>query len=446
MKQFNLKVVNQYFWLGTIGIFLSLSFCYYNIYFFTFFIPLIIISTILYSIKIHGNIYSPIVVFSIGWLLPSLSTFIIGYSEPKWLLNELTWLVILIVYISFFVGYFVHYLFFKSKNLELKDNFKDFQIWHYKKFKIGLTVLFVLGFTGLIINLSHVFKQGGFKLYFSGFRNLERIFGSNPIVNYLYFLNGLVVILCTIYLLKYGKDKLVITYSILSFISLFFITIKNTVIFPLTISFIGYCLYKKKIKWRIIILIIIIILLVFMVVTVGRRFTEKDTFSIEETLGFSLKSMIYYVAPNYSNFQQELLKREERTAGILTFGSLIDLVKFVVTGQRAVVRNPQKSWVGGIKWHLVQDGMNMGTFMRGHYIDFGIPALIFFPAFIGFISTWFYADFLIHKNTRSLFFYSIICMILLSSFWTNHFLRIQYLYWIFIVYVIDKIFKIKLIR
>jgi len=183
-----------------------------------------------------------------------------------------------------------------------------------------------------------------------------------------------------------------------------------------------------------------------MVVTVGRRFTEKDTFSIEETLGFSLKSMIYYVAPNYSNFQQELLKREERTAGILTFGSLIDLVKFVVTGQRAVVRNPQKSWVGGIKWHLVQDGMNMGTFMRGHYIDFGIPALIFFPAFIGFISTWFYADFLIHKNTRSLFFYSIICMILLSSFWTNHFLRIQYLYWIFIVYVIDKIFKIKLIR
>lgn len=380
--------------------------------------PLISLIVLLFSKKVYGSYFSPIALMGVFWLIPSLSTFF----DPRWRLDSITWIVVLGSFIAFCLGAVLPTL--KTKHLSFKRETVTHLFWDVNFFDKVIKVLFTVGFIGFLINITNVIQAGGLSLYIErGFRNVELIFGKSSYINYLYILNMLVVPLAVLRTINYGKNKIVVLLGLLSFIFLFFHGIRGTIIFSFLITSWTILLYMNKIRIRSVTAGVLLIFIMFSFVTIGRDF---KTF-LEKGIPFqTLTDRVYlYIAPNYANLQEDIFNREHFFMGRASTAKLVDIFAFGYI-ERPVVDS-----------YLIDESVNIGTYLRTFYRDFGFAGIIFIPFLIGFITTFIFLNFLQNPTHFNLLLYSIVATMLTFTFWHHEFLRFQFLYFIALLYFIE---------
>jgi oligosaccharide repeat unit polymerase len=395
------------------------------------FIPLIVLiafSTFYFSEKIFGISYSPVGIMSMAWLLPPLLNFL----DPKWELTARTYLIILGSFFLFSLGSLMVVSNFKI----YKARIKEAKVLPWSKDFIDkvIIVFFFIGTIGFLLNFLNILKAGGITLYFKyGLRYVESIFGRNTFSNYLYFLNMIVVPLVIFRHLFYGKKFSFI--GLLSFSFLFFHGIRGTVLYSLLILFWVIILSRKKIRLREIFIFLIISFLVFSFVTIFRdpRGFFKSEFSFKEAVLYNLKRAYEYVASNYSNLQETLNNYDNFLLGKYTFGNI---TRILTLGKVKI----------NVSFPIVDERFNVGTYLRDYFIDFGLIGALIFTFMIGSVTAWFFMLYLQRPTQRNLFVYSIICTMISATFWFNEFLRIQFIYFIVLIWAVDLLHKIYLFK
>ncbi len=396
------------------------------------------------SRRMFNNLYSPLALMSFGWLLPSFFVIFLpdNYKFEGWEIRLELWIAVFLSFFSFAAGHFFYWMFFlskevKSKILQRKESPIGSRFGsnsEEKKYDTLITIFFIIGMIGLMLNLGHVMVAGGLSLYWQlGFRDVETIFGKNTIINYLYFLNPLVIILGTAYAKKFGSSWKITLFSALSFLALFFHGIKSTIVFPTIIAFIVFVLLSKKIKRRTILLFFLCVFLGFQVVTVGRNLPELKDKDFAEIVTYRQSEIYLYYTPSFANLQEELLKFRDFTGGTETLGFVKSIIDFFFFNKR-----DDKERMDTVEpYYLVNEAYNVGTYLRDPYRDFGYIGIIIFPFLYGFFTTLFYCNYLLHPSIRNLVIYSIFALMILISFFSNHFFKIQYYYWIIVLTASD---------
>ena len=392
-------------------------------------IPVIALAAILWSKRVHGVLFSPITLLAVGWLLPALAT----YFEPKWALIGKTWAVILASYLAFAAGYFIPVsVWLRKCKLQSSRTF-SIRVWDKHKFRKALNVLSMLGMLGFGINSANVYRHGGLSIYLHmGFREVERIFAFFPLTNYLYFLNGLVVVLGIVYLKWHGRASPVLLQTSASFLALFFHTVVGTVLFPAVIAIYAYWFVGKRLPIRALIILLLLALLAFSIVSFGRRYITRSQMTLKQTSLAVVKRMYRYMAPNYANLQMELMRREEHLWGVMTLMRPI-LKLMSLSGRLPLVRLR----LPGTQLYLVDGGYNAGTYLRSFFIDFGLGGVLAGPFVLGFITTIFFGKFVLNPTLRNLLLYSVIATMITFTFWFNEFARIQFWYFMAVIWFVD---------
>jgi len=388
--------------------------------------PLATAAVLAWSWRIHRTYLSPPAVLSIAWLLPPLLT----YLDPCWHLVPYTWFIIYASFIAFFFGYALCLVnpkgYIRKIHLPQVDKLR---LWPRNTMERVIYCLFIFGMLGFAVGLFHIFQQGGLQIYWKlGFRQAEHIFGSNPLANYLFFLNMLVVVLTAAYIRLYSARLKVILIGLISFVTLFFHGIRGTVIYTLIIATYATLLVSKRVKIRAIVIVIATAFFVFGLVMFGRDPAMFKSFTPAKVLEAILGEMYLYVAPNFANLQQEILFRDKFLYGKATFRPFLKVV--TLDGKLFPLPEPPN-------FLLLNASYNVGTYLRNFYVDFGIAGVLLFPFLLGLATTAIFVHLARYKTMRGFFTYAIMLTMITATFWFNEFLRIQFLYFIALVWLID---------
>lgn len=399
-----------------------------------------------FSNILFSNNFSPISIFTLGWIFPSIFVVFLNENDryTGWQDHDVLWFAILLSTAGFICGFLLVFIFKLRRLLEkgsLKElsnklNFKKNESFAREK-KITLYIIFLLfflGIIGFINNLLNIVKAGGITVIEeSGLRDSERIFGQSTIINYLYFLNPLVFVLSVCFLTRFGKNNRIKFISILSFLTLFFHGTRSTIIYPSIMAILSYLmLTNKKIKLHQIILVAVFFVFGFQLVTIGRNlpFIPVDA-SLFEILTYRIQDIFLYFTPAYSNLQAEILNLKSLHYGKESFQFINGLFNFFVGGGN---ENPNSS-LDVEQFYLVHESFNTGTFLRENYRDFGFWGIFFFSLYYGALATFFYLKLLFKPTIKNVISYSIISVMLLVCFFSNQFFKVQYWYWISILFI-----------
>lgn len=411
-------------------------------------IVIVAVASVILSRRMFGNLFSPPAVFAVGWLVPAAMVVFLPwhFRYEGWEVRTELWLVVLSAYFAFMLGHWVLLsIAVRSKGAVTPvgaivrgadgqwEAYPGERSWNW----LLIRCFFAFGMCGFAINMMHIFSAGGLALYVElGLRGTETIFGESTLINYLYFLNSLVVVLGTIQQLRFGYSRIISILMAISFLSLFFHGIKGTIIYPVVISLLAALYTKRSVRPRSVLIALLLVLMGFQFVTVGRSLPyllarDEDWFTI---LTYRLENIFLYFTPSFANLQEEIVNFRHYRGGAESFGFLGDIVDFVV-GRRGTA--------GGDatipELLLINDAYNVGTFLRDHFRDFGYLGCIVFPFGYGVISTYCYIRYVREPSSRNIVVYAIISLILVFSFFSSQYFRIQYWYWIAVMLLADGV-------
>lgn len=394
-----------------------------------------------------SNNYSPITLFTAGWVLPSIFIVFLNRHEKYigWQVNEILWITVLLSTLGFVIGVLVVFIFrfhqLLGKN-SLKELTKKIQLNDYRQSisheKIGVyKIIHVFSFLGLIgfaNNLINIIRAGGLSVIAElGLRDSERIFGQSTIINYLYFLNPLAFVLSISFLTRYGANNRIRLIAIITFLTLFFHGTRSTIIYPFIMAALSYMLLTdKKIKLIQIIGGCLFFVIGFQLVTIGRNFPYMPSdATLFEILTYRIEDIFLYFTPAYSNLQAEIINLKSLRYGEESFQFINGLFSFI-TGTKDGIENTR---FDSEQFYLVHESFNTGTFLRENYRDFGFGGVFFFSLFYGILASFFYFNLLLYPTIKNVISYSIICIMLLVCFFSNQFFKIQYWYWVVILFI-----------
>ena len=282
---------------------------------------------------------------------------------------------------------------------------------------IKLFYLFsILSHIGVIFNLSHV--DYSFELLFKSPRDYEMIFGASAFFNYLYFTNVIALIIC-VYLTHNNvklrfKNLICVSLIIISFFHGVKFTVFDTILFP----FIFYGYLKRGEIGLILPTILIGFLLLF--------YWAFSSFIRGAALN-PIEQIFSYILPNYYN---------------LAFS--IQEVPFQWDGWTLIVPDKMPSffseiYVEGPSGFILNDSYNMQTAYMAYYkfAWYLGPILFLLPIVI-------IRRLVIEKaflNILNLFIITYIDYCLIFSFFFHAFTKTKYIYFFFLMLIVQKISK-----
>lgn len=411
-------------------------------------------ASIFASRSLYGNSFSPIAVYSVGWLLPASCVVFLPHNRryDGWEITHELWLAVYLSYLAFLGGHFLYLLFIdrgqvlsakacRIRSLSVQKGWEAYPGEHSWVAKL-IRLFFVLGMVGFILNLSNVVSAGGLTLYWElGFRDVETIFGQSTLVNYLYFMNPLVLILGMIFQCRFGYRRGVSFMMTLSFVSLLFHGIKSTIVFPTIVAFIAFFYCGRSLRPKSVAISLALIFLGFQFITVGRNipFLIARDASWFEIVTYRLDDIFLYFTPGFANLQEEMLNLRNYLGGEESFQFIGEILSFVAGTREGFSRTIFE----GEPFYMFNDAYNTGTYLREHYRDFGYIGLCVFPFAYGIMSNFFYCKYLKKPSVRNVALYAIISLMLLVSFFSNHYFKIQYWFWIVMLTAGDGFIHIR---
>jgi oligosaccharide repeat unit polymerase len=281
-----------------------------------------------------------------------------------------------------------------------------------------------LGLVGAAWNISNIFEAGGLAVYTElGLREAELIFGASTLVNYVYFLCilGLVMLVC---LRAHGVERRVdVLLIVVLVLALAAHGLKSTVIWPLAISAIVALGASANVRLGRLALIGVAGVLMFIIVSIGRELPLilLGQTEVEAMVSKSLLNVPLYFSSGMTNLQLELQNAREWEWGVEQLIPLYELGRFLL-GLRG------DSGVVLAELHLYHPAYNTGTYLREPFRDFGWAGMAIAAFVAGVVSTTIYRNYMATRSPYAGMVYGFIGAMLFAAFFSNHFLRIQYLY------------------
>lgn len=397
------------------------------------------------------KIYNPIALQYFGFVLPFLLSPLIKFTpyyedwEPDLILFITIYSATFAFHLGLFFSKFV--VFSNPRKITKAENFKKIdEIVEFKYVnKMGNFLIFP-AFIGFANNILNIYNSGGFTVYIDhGLREAEIIFGSNTIINYLYFLN----ILCFIvfgflainnkYKIKYVNVKFI--YSIIALLSH---GVKSTILWPSVMLLIYLLINDWSIKIKNIVIGLIFIMAVFLIVTLVRDLpwiinAQGNIYDVDifDFLTKGLLNIPLYLSSGFVNFGVELNKFRDYAYGLNVGAPFLDVYNFLF-GQRQVNEATFASEI-----YLYYDAYNTATYLRDLYRDFTFVGVIIFSFIYGSIASFLYILSFKKNNHHLKIIYSIFSAAIVAMFFSNHFQKIQYIYLSLVVAIFYLVARAK---
>lgn len=375
---------------------------------------------------------SPITAHIIGWLIPSiLFLTITNFKNYKYFeINFNVVIAIILSSVSFIIGSFI------GNNIRITPSNNINKSKKLIDLKRLITPLTLLGLIGLFHNLLNIVRAGGASLYLTGgLRNVEKIFGSSTLMNYFYFCLAPLLAFKSLQLyLRKDYSRYSILFLIFIIISLMLHGVKGTVIYPVFITIYLLLQYGYRPSKKIIIYGSILIVSVFQVITIGRElpFLINRGLTIKEIVLTGIEKPILYLTSGFTNLQLELKYVSDYMYGKFTFGGFYQLFNFFLGTNRELVIQQSELF-------LVDKSYNTATYLRSLNRDFGYLGIVFGPFIYGSIGGYLYNKAYILQSLSLRYTYAIYLTMVTGMFFSNHFLKIQYIFWVLLIFLILKI-------
>jgi oligosaccharide repeat unit polymerase len=299
----------------------------------------------------------------------------------------------------------------------------------YRGLQGVLVLLFILGQAAFAVNLLRVVSTLGISAYVgTSAKDIEVVFGASTVINYIFFLNMLAACIAA-YLKGSGRGRWWITVIMLwAVLSLGFTGIKSTLMFGACMVLFVYILVKQVTIARLALsgaALMAAALLLFAVVNLGPGSLVEDTPAnalVERVLDVAKG----YVYNNYINLDMELTTRTTFTHGKFTFFFVSKLL------------NPQISgYFDTDDFIVLNKDYNMGTFVREYFVDFGVPGALIIPLFLGLITGLIANQWRRRRQLRHAIALGVLWTACAFAFFGNQFVRLQFIYVVFVAYVLD---------
>ena len=218
------------------------------------------------------------------------------------------------------------------------------------------------------------------------------------------------------------------------------VTNKTQLFFLMCQYIILYNALKKKInirKFAYVPFIVIIIFYVYYNYIYKGMYISTDYIYVISKMKFS-KSFAFLTEPYlYVTYNYENLFNYISNSSWVTFGHgyymLKDILELLKLNGNNIILNSQ--WVSLLK----HGWLTTGTIFKPFYMDFGLVGTYIMTFILGLICGSSYRKYKVDKkNIFNLYFYSINMVSLFFAFFTNNFITINYLFNIFIVYIIYR--------
>lgn len=293
----------------------------------------------------------------------------------------------------------------------------------------------VLGAIGLANNFLNVMNAGGPLIYFIlPLREVEVIFGANRLFNYLYFCNIFSLIILPQISIEY-KFSRIKTLALLFYfmLALSLHGVKGTLIFSFVAFYFSVKIIdKQKATWAGICVGVLSVGF-FFVVTFLRLYNEGG--DLDKVTSESLVSIIHVLIKYFStglvNGALEIQHSDVIGLGAETFASVTDVTCFLA---KLFCGN---QFADQVNLNLWDPAYNTGTFIREYVRDFGFFGMYVCLVIQAFIFSFLYSIAL--KNLRTGFVVrAIIILMHFGVFFSNHFLKTQYLFLIVLAIALTK--------
>lgn len=294
----------------------------------------------------------------------------------------------------------------------------------------------VLGAIGLVNNLLNVMNAGGLLIYFTlPLREVELIFGSSRLFNYLYFCNifALIMLPQVSSEFKYSKAK-TLAFLFYFVLALSLHGVKGTLIFSIVAFYFSVKMVDKEKAARVGMYVGILSAGFFFLVTFLRLYNEGGDLDkvTSETSTSIFLILIKYFSTGLVNGALEIERAAAIGWGGETFASVTDvtcsLASLFCANQFADQSN----------LNLWDPAYNTGTFIREYVRDFGFIGMYVCLVLQAIIFAFLYSVAL--KNRRTGF---VVCVLIIlmhfGVFFSNHFLKIQYLFLMVLAIALKKL-------
>ncbi len=390
------------------------------------------------SFAFHKTVISPLSVYATAWILPSNLNLITVHQDAH--LSYLGWGIVWMGFILFVFGY-TAILFNIRRPISYTNYYKRVGLSRLTKianrklfFQITLS-LFFISLIATSINLGRVFSRFGIHGTFLVGREYEYIFAAYTPLNYLYFLNLLVIGLAITGLcLKCKRRRAMKIILFVSLITTLLIGHKITFIIGLLILIYAYSLLRLKIKKRYIIAFLFSIIMVFALVSFIRKGSNLS--EVKSSLGSEFQAYIVY---NYRNLENliALGSNGVKPFGLenLPFYNIIERIFNIISGDiegRKIFAADEYA-----DYFIVNPHYILSTYLSYFYLQHGYIGLIWGPFLIGLVAALLYLKLLRRPNVFVLMANVIYFCMLTFSFSAFEFFRPQFLYLLFLSFLIQ---------
>ncbi len=293
----------------------------------------------------------------------------------------------------------------------------------------------ILGAIGLANNFLNVMNAGGPLIYFTlPLREVELIFGANRLFNYLYFCNifSLIVLPQVSVEYKFSRVK-TISFLLYFVLALSLHGVKGTLIFSIVAFYFSVKIVDRDKAPQVGMYVGALSVGFFLLVTFLRLYNEGG--DLDKVTSDAFVSIILILIKYFSTGLVNAALEIERAAAIglggETFASVTDVTcslgKLFCANQFADQAN----------LNLWDPAYNTGTFIREYVRDFGFFGMYVCLVIQAIIFAFLYSIAL--KNLRTGFVVrAVIILMHFGVFFSNHFLKIQYLFMIVLAVALMK--------
>ena len=371
------------------------------------------------SKSIYDDYYSPIGLMGASWFgTVALSLLKLSPKyQASW--DAATWSAIIFSFISFFLGVLVI-----DKKFGVIRQQRTNEVEESEEFirKIILA-LFILGGSAFVVQMINTAMTAGLSIFIndpSRARDVFWIFG----IGYLYILNFLNFIFCSIYISVYGVRKSILFILVASLLMMPFHLVRTVIILSLIAAYFGihYATEKRHgIKPMLILSAGIVgFFIMYSIYTGGKEFStqfiDSGDVNFPGNVWFLVRPYLY-LSTNFDNLYAALNQTElEYTLGARTFNPILKLTLVHDSYSLSDVFNAQRAVYGG--------ALNQNTYLGDLYYDFGWPGILIGPALLGALSQFVYKWSRWSQSIAIIAIYSVVAFSVAFSFFANYFSKL----------------------
>lgn len=304
----------------------------------------------------------------------------------------------------------------------------------YRELASVAMTLFAAGQIAFAINLARVLSSLGLSAYVSASsKAIELTFGSSSLLNYVFFLNMPAACIAAYLVAARRTTWPCIPIMLVATLSLAFTGIKSTMIFGSCMVLLVYMLVRRPgMAWLAVAATGMAAVTAALFIAVNVAPTALAQLGADSGIVDQVLQIVRgYVFNNYINLDLELAQRDSYTFGKYTFFFVSKLLDPNLVG-----------YYDSDELLVVDSAFNMGTFLREYFVDFGILGALLIPFILGAITGLVANAWNSKELPRHVVTLAVLLTACLFAFFGNQFVRLQFLYVIFMAYAADLLASI----